>query len=249
MSNHQAKRPYAGSQPSITSYLLQSPSAVSPMTTYSISHFSPVTPADLRSPPLPPSVQANLLSVGMRVRKSVPEGYKTGTYSAFTLFSDPTPVRQVQELKTKKPFPGPRARELAPFCGIMKVGGLAQQQSAWEVCDLETDRTVVEDGYEDEDEDVPPLSQGSTNSDVSVLSRGVGKRRYDLDDEDEMVSEREIIAASGRRIIAVPRRKGPAKSNDTVHVVGQENLDADMDFGEADFLDYRLVDEVEMAGV
>lgn len=251
MSNHQAKRPYAGSQPSITSYLIQSPSAVSPMTTYSISHFPPVTPADTHSPPLPPSVQANLLSVGMRVRKSVPEGYKTGTYSAFTLFSDPTPVRQVQEPRIKKPLLRPRARELAPFCGIMKVGGLAQQHSAWEVYDLETDTAVLADDHEneDEDEDVPPLSQGSTNSDVSVLPRGVGKRRFNLDDEDEMAEEREVAAVSGGRIIAVPRRKGPSKSNGVVHIVGQENLDADMDFGEADFLDYGLVDEVAMAGV
>lgn len=33
-----------------------------------------------RVPALPPSVKSNLLNVGMRVRKSVPEGYKSGSY-------------------------------------------------------------------------------------------------------------------------------------------------------------------------
>jgi hypothetical protein len=227
---------------------MQSPSAVSPMTTYSISHFSPVSPADARSPPpLPPSVQANLLSVGMRVRKSVPEGYKTGTYSAFALFSDPTPAKQTQEPTIRKPISRPRARELAPFCGIMKVGGLAQQQSLWEVFDPETDSAIVED--DEEDDGVPALSQGSTNSDISVASSGIGKRRFDFDDEDEMLGEREVVSVSGRRIIAVPRRKGAVKLSGAVEVVGQENMDADVDFGEADFLDYGLIDEVEMAGV
>ena len=128
----------------------------------------------------------------------------------------------------------------------MKVGGLSQQQSSWEVCDLETDSAIM-DGDEEDDE-VPALSQGSTNSDASVMSRGVGKRRFDLDD-DETLGDRELVAVQGRRIIAVPRRKGPAKPSGPVEIVGQENRDADMDFGEADFLDYGLVGEIEMAGV
>lgn len=256
MSHHQAKRPYGGSQPSIASYFLQSPSSVSPMTTYSISNFSSAAAPqpDSRSPPLPPSVQANLLSVGMRVRKSVPEGYKTGSYSSFALFSDPTPVKQIQEPRPRKTTQRSRAGELAPFCGIMKVGGMAQQQShnsaPWEVvCDAETNGAMMdEDEYDDYDE-VPALSQGSTNSDASVMSRGVGKRRFDLDEEDEALADQALFASSTRRIIAVPRRKGMARLSGQVEIFGQENRDADLDFGEADFLDYRLVDEVEMAGV
>jgi hypothetical protein len=34
-----------------------------------------------------------------------------------------------------------------------------------------------------------------------------------------------------------------------VEVVGQQNLDTDRDFGEADVLDYGSVSEVEMSGV
>lgn len=241
---HQAKRPYAGSQPSITSYFLQSPGTTSPATTYSIAHPPPLS-AD-RSPALPPNIQANLLSVGMRVRKSVPEGYKTGSYSAFTLFSDPAPARlaPAQEQKIRRAGPRPRANELAPFCGIMKVGGMAQQP-AWDVYDPGNDSAIEED----DDEGVPALSQGSTNSDMSVVSRGSSKRRFGLDAEDEAWGQRDTVAISGRRIIPVPRRKGMARLSGAMQIVGQENLDADVDFGEADFLDYGLVDEIQMGGV
>lgn len=176
------------------------------------------------------------------MRKSVPEGYKTGTYSAFKLFSDPTPAAeaQVEAPKIRKPITRSGARELAPFCGIMKVGGLVQQQgSGIDSADMEG---------EDED-DVPALSQGSTNSDVSVESKGVGKRRFSLDEEDESIAGRHFAALSGGRIIAVPKRKGAAKLNGSIGFVGQENADADMDFGEAEFLDYDLIDEGETAGL
>ncbi|CAK7273080.1 hypothetical protein SEPCBS57363_005472 [Sporothrix epigloea] len=89
------------------------------------------------SPLLPPSVQANLLAVGMRVRKSVPEGYKTkgmdgpsarptaatGTaykpsYSSCNV-AHPTPALSQSTSATQ--------RELTPFCGLHKVGGLGVQ--------------------------------------------------------------------------------------------------------------------------
>ncbi|CAK7566349.1 MAG: hypothetical protein SEPTF4163_004289 [Sporothrix epigloea] len=89
------------------------------------------------SPQLPPSVQANLLAVGMRVRKSVPEGYKTkgmdgpsarptaatGTaykpsYSSYNV-ANPTPASSQLTSTTQ--------RELTPFCGLHKVGGLGVQ--------------------------------------------------------------------------------------------------------------------------
>ncbi len=66
------------------------------------------------------------------MRKSVPEGYKTSSaYSGFSLWADndasitddTTPVSS-----TPVPYnSGAGARELAPFCGIHKVGGLAVQ--------------------------------------------------------------------------------------------------------------------------
>jgi hypothetical protein len=92
------------------------------------------------SPPLPGPVQANLLSVGMRVRKSVPEGYKTGHKSGvFSLWADnnnnaspspqSSPSGNPQQPAVSAPAGPPlsSARELLPFCGINKVGGLAVQ--------------------------------------------------------------------------------------------------------------------------
>jgi len=241
---HQAKRPYAGSQPSIASYF----SSSSPPN-YSIS--SPST-----TPPLPPNIQSNLLSVGMRVRKSVPEGYKTGTYSAFQLFSDPgtaAPVHSDPPTIAQRPKTRPRAgaRELTPFCGILKVGGMAQQQ--WGIYNSSSTSAVEEDM---DDEDMPFLSsQGSTVSDVSVVDTPNGHKRRFSEDEEEVENG---IGGGGRalgeRVLAVPRRKRwTGKVPDVVRIVGQENLGfaggQDVDFEEAPFLDYGLVGEnVEMSG-
>ncbi|TVY54961.1 hypothetical protein LSUE1_G009130 [Lachnellula suecica] len=133
---HQSKRPYTGSQPSITSYF--SPSLPGSITATSQQPHEP-----------PTSVQSNLLSVGMRVRKSVPEGYKVGAYSAFTLFSDNTSPPASPASKGTRGRP--RARELTPWCGVLKVGGLGQQQ--WGI--------YAPGQQDDEEDDCPVLSQGS----------------------------------------------------------------------------------------
>ncbi|CZR58643.1 uncharacterized protein PAC_08535 [Phialocephala subalpina] len=249
---HQAKRPYAGSQPSITSYFSPSNS----------SNYSCST-NDARSPPLPPSVQSNLLSVGMRVRKSVPEGYKTGTYSAFQLFSDTSSTlptvhhdHSTSMSGAQKPKTRPRAgaRELTPFCGILKVGGMAQQQ--WGIySSSSTSNYAVEEDMEDGD--MPVLSQGSTVSDVSVVEIPNGHKRRFFEDEDEVLDFNMDRGMGARplaeRPLAVPRRKRwTGKVPDNVRVVGQENAFGvtreDVDFEDADFLDYGLVGEVEMSG-
>lgn len=190
-------------------------------------------------------MQANLLSVGMRVRKSVPEGYKTGSYSAFTLFQDPPPVEVARKMAGERRVARPRARELTPFCGLNKVGGLAQQE--WGIYDGGLDTAVVkeDDDYED---DTPVLSQGSTVSNASTASGGaLNKRRFVLEDGDE--DEDKAVFGLGGRAIAVPRRmnKGLEKG---IRVVGQENA-RDFDFEDAEFLDYGLVGggDEEMGGV
>ena len=119
MSGPRTKRQFAGAasdpaQRQITSFFNQGPASTS--SSY----------PTIRTPALPANVQSNLLSVGMRVRKSVPEGYKTGTdFSGFSLWADsdvtnrPVPAVPAARLETR--------RELLPFCGINKVGGLASQ--------------------------------------------------------------------------------------------------------------------------
>jgi len=195
----------------------------------------------------------------MRIRKSVPEGYKTGEkYSAFKLFCDPasppllpsaTPSipyarsRSNPEFGEKRTVSGgrPRARELEPFCGINKIGGLLDQ-SHW---------NAQYGGGRDEDlegdGDVPFLSsQGSTISDVSVQSvvgNGGNKRTWEEEDNTFVLPE---TMGFGQRPMAIPRRM-KNKEKMGVEILGQEN--SDMDFGEAEFLDYELVGEIEMGGV
>ncbi|KAF2241161.1 hypothetical protein BU26DRAFT_182256 [Trematosphaeria pertusa] len=96
-------------------------------------------------PSVPGSVQADLLSVGMRVRKSVPEGYKTHktaslpsiqtTLSASTMHKPPSASaashhhddHSVKPPRDPVPEPLQHQRELLPFCGLHKIGGYAEQ--------------------------------------------------------------------------------------------------------------------------
>ncbi|KAI1755649.1 ribonucleotide reductase inhibitor-domain-containing protein [Xylaria castorea] len=136
MSAPRAKRQFAGAacdpaQRQITSFF---PSATgtatsSPNNSIYISQTSssPSTAQCLDNAHLPAPVQANLLSVGMRIRKSVPEGYKTGNYNAFALWdeSDTGPAASTMgegQRSRANAFSSPR--ELLPFCGIHRVGGL-----------------------------------------------------------------------------------------------------------------------------
>jgi len=119
----------------------------------------------------------------------------------------------------------------------------------------------VQSGWKEE-EDVPALSQGSTVSKGTIDGPSTPssdrKRRLDSEDEGEdedrdeewvNVQDRVTIlgAEFGGRVMAVPRRK--------IKAVGmqKENLDVDgdIDFGEAEFLDFGFMGEkeVEMGGV
>lgn len=147
---HRDKRPC---QPSITSYF--SPHDFGDASTDSDSERGPgpttrprfsASLADRQQhhQQLPPeSVQADLLSVGMRVRKSVPEGYKTHKTVSLPSIqttmlarspngSSTTTMTTVQEYSVKPPRdPVPahvqHQRELLPFCGLQKIGGYAEQ--------------------------------------------------------------------------------------------------------------------------
>jgi hypothetical protein len=58
------------------------------------------------APNLPPEVQSGLISVGMRVRKSVLEGYKSGTYAFKHLPSVWTPLLATPATTSGIPFGG-----------------------------------------------------------------------------------------------------------------------------------------------
>lgn len=93
------------------------------------------------APPVPGHVQSDLLQVGMRVRKSVPEGYKTHNNKMLalpsiqtTLSNKPSSTSSTTTMTLDvKPPRGPiptdvvHQRELLPFCGLHKIGGYAEQ--------------------------------------------------------------------------------------------------------------------------
>jgi len=166
MSAPRTKRPFAGdaSQRQITNFFPRTASSAASdlAAVLSTTHLAgePASPVHL-----PPAVQANLLSVGMRVRKSVPEGYKTGSDAgAFALWSDAGPApstgpysqsytpgfayspsqpsqhQDPRQFVLQPPITSihPSAstavvssrRELLPFCGLHRVGGMAAQPDA-----------------------------------------------------------------------------------------------------------------------
>ncbi|KAI0551461.1 ribonucleotide reductase inhibitor-domain-containing protein [Xylaria curta] len=157
---------------------------------------------------LPAYVQTNLLSVGMRVRKSVPEGYKTGNYNTFALWdeSDTGPTTSTMgegQRSRANAFSSPR--ELLPFCGIHRVGGL-DTQSGDDRPTPSTFRlptgTSTTPAYQPmfgvngtDIDDMPGLtsSQESVESNASSItpppgSSGAGTRkRFFVEDEDDQI--------------------------------------------------------------
>ncbi|KAJ8122421.1 hypothetical protein ONZ43_g1377 [Nemania bipapillata] len=217
MSAPRTKRQFAGAssdpaQRQITSFFI---SAASPTTSSSpgnhyVHQAAPSSSATERqesTPNLPASVQANLLSVGMRVRKSVPEGYKTGNYNAFALWdeSDTNSAIDIMgegQRSRANAFSSPR--ELLPFCGIHKVGGLDTQPEDHRPIPSRSSLhagTPTTPFYPhgfglngaDVDDDMPSLTSSqesieSNNSDTALrsgISRVRAKKRFFVEDEDE----------------------------------------------------------------
>ncbi|KAK1994560.1 ribonucleotide reductase inhibitor [Colletotrichum falcatum] len=232
MSGPRTKRPFAGAS---------SDPAQRQITSFFLPRSDPAAPAEpssstSTSDSLPPEVQSNLLSVGMRIRKSVPEGYKTGTYSSFKLWTETAGpcipvVRATNTARHRNPAAAAATqRELLPFCGINKVGGLASQPA------YASESEPEEDGVPGFD-DVPALSS-SQESIESTASDGRSKKRFFADEETDEPAQLDgelgprSVAPSGwanARPFAVPRksRRKPAAE--------QENLVVD-DFDDADFL-------------
>lgn len=240
MSNPRVKRPFAGA-------------SSDPAQRQITSFFNPRASADLsvesellQSPPLPANIQSNLLSVGMRVRKSVPEGYKTSTHSAFKLWSDNTPLPRPAPSSASSTSYRAASRELLPFCGINRVGGLDSQPEFRGRLDFEDDEVPGLD-------DVPELTLSQESTDSAVSSSSMRKRILE-DDEDAAGNDsgaRNLMAGGGNaRPMAVPRSRIMARKTGIAPpakaAVDQENVTMDGDFEDADFLVYNGGSEVDM---
>ncbi|KAI9838114.1 MAG: hypothetical protein M1819_006270 [Sarea resinae] len=113
-NQHQHKRRFQ--QPDITSYFSRSTSS-------STRGSTPIILPD-RSSPLPAApIQSSLLNVGMRVRKSVPDGYRTTKASRKMLSKSVAPPVTVGAAQTSSRNAPTSRAELTPFCGILKTGG------------------------------------------------------------------------------------------------------------------------------
>jgi hypothetical protein len=208
-AEHLRKRQY---QSSINSYFQRDGSKQTELG--SLSHqLSPM------SPPLPAETQSSLLSVGMRVRKSVPEGYKTHKTMATEEFPFPStaPVNAVQ---ARPAYTATNSRELAPFCGLHKIGGLSNQtsftappSSAPPAFHIRRDSNGSMPGLS-MSQSTLPFTQDSVMSNVAPALSNKRSYEEDIEDDldayfDEVEAQEHMAPAEGRRFatLKTSRRK------------------------------------------
>lgn len=240
MSAPRAKRPFAGAasdpaQRQITSFF-------SPST---LSNTNPLVAAALDSRPvLPADTQSNLLNVGMRVRKSVPEGYKTGSaYGCFSLFDENPNKLPAATTTTTRALAGAGQRELTPFCGLNKTGGLSVQPFAFsaapdpdDVPSLSSSQDSIASDMSSSTFTAAPLSI-NTNLTPKNNTHATRKRIYsDSDDSDTpsvseclqvpsgdwmdgQVSPRSLVPVGweNTRVMAVPHRRTTRRRTSPSH--------------------------------
>jgi hypothetical protein len=213
---------------------------------------------------LPSQIQSSLLNVGMRIRKSVPEGYKTGSYCGLGLSLDGNDFSPM--IKDEDDVPdldfGPRTTftELTPFCGILKTGGYSTQPSSTQPSFSEPQPK----GIENDPFELYTSSQSSIESNAPLTPRhpNGNKRRFEETPDDayapfifddgldlqpvsprsKPVSHTRMPNLNSIRQFAVPksRRKGDGEGKGG-GIGDEENYHrrgaiVAMDFGDADFL-------------
>ena len=139
--------------------------------------------------PVSDEIQSSLLTVGMRVRKSVPEGYKTHK----TLYPTPPyghpscfPESRIEDYETHPAstrYAG--YAELMPFCGLHKIGGMAVQPMPEASSDSYRDAPfvkVAEHGEEPDPWSLPSTQQSVDSERTATSSR---KRSFRCDQEED----------------------------------------------------------------
>lgn len=197
------------------------------------------------SPPIPADTQSSLLSVGMRVRKSVPEGYKTHKTMPTPEFPFPSTAPAAEAAPARPNYNTSNSRELAPFCGLHKVGGWSAQDS---FTAPPSSAPAAFPHPNDIESSVPALSasqstlQSTQSSMMSTTSsnKPANKRSYDDEVEQDMdayfdeVEAQEQMPPIGSRPIAKLKRSPRKAAMGTTSVNYQSAIEGD--FEDAPFL-------------
>ncbi|KAF2726344.1 hypothetical protein K431DRAFT_280373 [Polychaeton citri CBS 116435] len=248
---HVRKRQY---QPSIASYFQRNADTGS-------SGNAQRPSASSLSPPLPAETQSSLLNVGMRIRKSVPEGYKTHKTLGTAGFPSPSTAPPKQTRVERPILSTQGSRELQPFCGLHKIGGWADQEDVY--APTSSAPTILQSARGGRDSwDVPRLtmsqstlgsSQESFTSSAYLPASLVSnkKRTYEEETEEDIDaifdamdasdldedpvnadSDSSLHLADTLRLIAKPRRNAKAHSSTSSTAMASDKID----FEEAPFL-------------
>ena len=127
---HVRKRQFQpSSQPSIKSFFTTVGTSSAPASADIDEYSLPLKPT------VPDHVQSLLINVGMRVRKSVPEGYKTHKSLPVPTITNMHPASIPQHSSADLPTSSApelysKPSELAPFCGLHKIGGFSSQPTS-----------------------------------------------------------------------------------------------------------------------
>ncbi|KAM5447888.1 hypothetical protein MaudCBS49596_005683 [Microsporum audouinii] len=150
--------------------------------TETCSHYNYNAPTHSPHPALPPSTQASLVAVGMRVRKAVSEGYRTKTTAKAT-FHQPKATGQNEE--HTRSSTAPVYTELIPFSGAFKVGNYGVQ--SFPQLSPATSEPMMT-GIQLDEESLLPSSQESTQSVDSFISLpkpNPYKRGFEIEEDDD----------------------------------------------------------------
>ncbi|KAL4742223.1 ribonucleotide reductase inhibitor-domain-containing protein [Aspergillus similis] len=244
-------------QPPITTFFTPSsePNDSSP-SNLSYNHYSAATNSP--TPVVSPKVQASLLSVGMRVRKAIADGYKTHQAKAdkYTTFSCDHNNDTLKATSITTNYDASSARsELAPFCGMSKANEYTTttpQPLPTAYYDNHIFRTDEDDAFS-----LPPSSQESIDSALTPEPAFTHKKRphhdFDFDSYEDDCEEinplhpSPVKNISGRTILSptstYQRRTLAAQKYKPMHT-----MDLD-DFEEATFLRRREeLDDMDIEG-
>lgn len=191
------------------------------------------------SPPTDPETEAKLLNVGMRVRKSVPEGYKTHKTLGQPGFPFPSSAPPTSSAPARPAISPMRSNELQPFCGLHKTGGWAAQEIP------PSSAPSILQAQEEEDDDMPGLStsQNTIMSTQNSFASCLDSKKRTLEDGYEDDAEGAMDAffdetddfpqqtTASRPIARMKISARKAAANPSVRVFGNGN-----DFEEATFL-------------